>query len=115
MCVLHDGKSTLEDFHREKIRADCTLKKVNIYSFSSSVLSIEGHFHAVVIVNCHTGYRWLYCMKTRDEMLQVVKLWYCNIADLRQKHTLHTLVVVMRENAGENKSKEIMEIFILWE
>jgi hypothetical protein len=51
-------------------------------------------------------------MKTKDEMLQVVKLWYCNIADLRQKHTL---VVAMRDNAGENKSKEIMEFLILWE
>jgi hypothetical protein len=29
-------------------------------------------------------------------------------ADLRQKHTL---VVAMRDNAGENKSKETMEFF----
>ena len=47
-------------------------------------------------------------MKTKDEMLQVVKRWYGDIADLRQTHTL---VVVMRDNAGENKSKEIMEYF----
>jgi hypothetical protein len=38
-------------------------------------------------------------------MLQVVKWLYGDIADLRQKHTL---VVAMRDNAGENKSKEIM-------
>ena len=62
----------------------------------------------MVIVDCHTGYRWLYGMKTKDEMLQVVKRWYGDIADLRQKHTLF---VVMRDNAGENKSKEIMEFF----
>ncbi len=62
----------------------------------------------MVIVYCHTGYRWLYGMKTRDEMLQVVKRWYGNIADLRHKHTL---AVVMRDNAGENKSKESMETF----
>jgi len=105
-CMI--GKSTLEDFPGEKIRADRPLKQVNIDSFSSSVVSIEGYFHAVVIVDCHTGYRWLYGMKTRDEMLQVVKRWYGDIADLRQKHTL---VVAMRDNAGENKSKEIMEFF----
>ena len=62
----------------------------------------------MVIVDCHTGYRWLYGMKTRDEMLQVVRHWYCDIADLRQKHTLG---VAMRDNTGENKSKEIMEFF----
>ena len=41
-------------------------------------------------------------------MLQVVKPWYGDIADLGQKHTL---VVVMRDSAGENKSKEIREFF----
>ena len=41
-------------------------------------------------------------------MLQVVKRWYGDIAELRQKLTL---VVVMRDNAGENKSKDIMEFF----
>ena len=102
------GKSTLEDYLGEKINADRPLKQVNIDSFSSSVVSIKGYFHAVIMVDCHTGYRWLYGMKTRDEMLQVVKWWYGDIADLRQKHTL---VVVMRDNAGEDKSRDIMEYF----
>ena len=66
----------------------------------------------MVIVDCHTGHRWLYGMKTRDDVLQVVKQWYSDIANLRQKLTL---VVAMRDNAGENKSQEIMEFLILWE
>jgi hypothetical protein len=70
------------------IRADRPLKQVSIDSFSSSGLSMEGYFHVVVIVYCHTGYRWLYGMKTNDEMLLVVKWWYGYIADLRQKHAL---------------------------
>ncbi len=37
-----------------------------------------------------------------------MKQWYCNIAYLR---TRHKLVVVMRDNAGENKSQEIQEFF----
>ena len=45
-------------------------------------------------------------MKTKDDMLKVIKKWYSDIADIRQKHDL---VVVMRDNAGENKSQEIME------
>jgi hypothetical protein len=58
----------------------------------------------VAIVYCHAGYGWLYGIETRDEMQK----WYGDIADLRQKHTL---VVVMRDSAGENESKEIMEFF----
>ena len=52
-CML--GKTTLEDYPGEKIRADRPLQKVNIDSFSSLVVSIEGYFHAVVMVDCHTG------------------------------------------------------------
>ena len=47
-------------------------------------------------------------MKTKDEMIKVVKQWYSDIADLRAKHKL---VIVMLDNAGENKSTEIKEFF----
>ena len=56
----------------------------------------------------HTVHASAHLVPPMDEMLQVVKRWYGDIADLRQKHTL---VVVMRDNAGENKSKEILEYF----
>jgi hypothetical protein len=49
--------------------------------------------------------RWLYGMKTKDDMLKVIKIWFSAIAEIRQKHNL---VVVMRDNAEENKSHEIM-------
>jgi hypothetical protein len=105
-CMI--GKSSLEDFPTLRSRADRPLKHVNIDSFSSSVVSIEGYSHAVVIVDCHSGYRWLYGMKTKDDMLKVIKKWYrySDIADIREKHDL---VVVMRDNARENKSQEKME------
>jgi hypothetical protein len=38
-----------------------------------SVVSIEGFVHAVIIVDSCTGYRWLYGMKTKDGMLEVIK------------------------------------------
>ncbi len=41
-------------------------------------------------------------------MLKVVKKWFSDIADLRQKHKL---VIVMRDNPGENKSQEIIDFF----
>jgi hypothetical protein len=94
------GKSTLEDFPTLRSRVDRPLKQVNIDSLSSSVESIEGYSHAVVIVDCNSGYRWLYGMKTKDDMLKVIKKWYSDISDILEKHDL---VVVMRDNAGEKK------------
>ncbi len=73
-CMI--GKTTLEDFSELKTRADKLLKQVNINSYSSSVILIEGYSHAVVIVDCHSGYRWLYGMKTKDDTFKVIKTWY---------------------------------------
>ncbi len=103
-CMI--GKSTLEPYPERRSRADHRLKQVNVDSFSSSVQSIEGYNHAVVFVDCNSGFRWLYCMKTKDEMLKVNKKQYSDIADLRQKHKL---VMIVRDNAGENKSHEIID------
>ncbi len=103
-CMI--GQSTLEDFPESRARSDKPLQQVNIDSFSSSVVSIEEYSHAVVIVNCHSGYRWLYGMKTEDDMLKVIKKWYSDIADIRQKHDL-VVVTTQRDNAGErNRMKQ---------
>ena len=45
-------------------------------------------------------------MKTKNDMLKATKKWYSDIADLRQKYTM---VVFMRDNAGKNKSLEIID------
>jgi hypothetical protein len=49
-------------------------------------------------------------METKDEMINVAKRWYSDshIADLQY---VHKLVVVMRDNAVENKSQEMEELF----
>ncbi len=44
-------------------------------------------------------------MKLKREMLKVVKKWYSDIAVLKQKHKL---LVVLRDNAGENKFQVIV-------
>ncbi len=49
-------------------------------------------------------------MKLKSDMLKVVKTWSSDFADLRQKHKL-LVFVVMRANAGENKSQEIIDFF----
>ena len=102
------GKSTLEDLPKLKDRATEPLHQVNMDIFSSSVQSIEGYNYAVVLVDCNSGYRWIYGMKLKSDMLKIVKKWYSDIAILRQKHKL---LVVMRDNAGENKSQEVVDFF----
>ncbi len=47
-------------------------------------------------------------MKTKDQMINAVKKWYIDIADLQ---AMHRLVVLVRDNAGENKPQEIKEFF----
>ena len=103
-CMI--GKSTLEDYPALKVRADKPLKQINVDSFSSSVPSIEGYNHAAIFVDCNSGFRWIYGMKSKDDMLKITKKWYSDIAELRQKYSL---VVFMRDNAGENKSQEIID------
>ena len=69
------------------------------------VKSIEGYNHAIIFVDAATGYRWLYGMKTKDDAINALRTWYADIADLRTKHKL---VVLMRDNASEIKSEEMM-------
>ncbi len=47
-------------------------------------------------------------MKTKDELIDAVKQWYAEIADLWGKYQLP---VVMRDFAGEIMSHEIQEFF----
>jgi hypothetical protein len=47
-------------------------------------------------------------MKTKDDILGIRKRWFAEIADLRAKHPL---LMVMRDNGGENTSKELSDFF----
>jgi hypothetical protein len=105
-CMM--GKSRQNNLPNEKLRAKKPMNRINMDLVSSSVLSLEGHKYALVITDCCTGYRWLYGLKTKDEMLKVVQKWYSDIAELREKHTIF---VVMRDNSGENKSQKICDFF----
>ena len=62
------------------------LGKVNFDVIVSSITSIEGYNYAALFADDNTGYRWLYGMKTRDEIVDVAKRWMAEIADLRAKY-----------------------------
>jgi hypothetical protein len=70
-CMM--GKSRLNNLPKEKVRAKKPMNRVNMDLVSSSVLSLEGHKYVLVITDCCTGHRWLYGLKTKDEMLKVVQ------------------------------------------
>jgi hypothetical protein len=48
-------------------------------------------------------------MKTKDEMLSIAKQWCRDIADFLARHKL---VLIVCDNAGENKSKDIKEFLL---
>ena len=70
------------------------------------VNTIQGYIHTIVFVNAAPGYRCIYGMKTEDDAIKVLRRCYSGIADLRTKHKL---VVLMRDNASEYKSEEMMQ------
>ena len=105
-CMM--GKSRQNNLPKAKERAKKPMNRINMDLVSSSVVSIKGYKYALVITDCCTGYRWLYGLKSKDEVLKMVQKWYSDIAELREKHTIF---VVMRDNSGENKSREICDFF----
>ena len=101
------GKESLDDFPKAKRPINKPLYQIHMDSFSSSVTSIEKYNHAIIFVDAATRYRWIYGMKTKDDALKALRTWYADIADLRTKHKL--VVVLMRDNASEYKSEEMMQ------
>jgi hypothetical protein len=73
-----------------------------------TVTSIEGYNYCAVLNDDCSEYRWAHGLKTKDGLIDAVKQWYAEIADLRGKYQL---IVVMRDLAGENISHEIQEFF----
>jgi hypothetical protein len=85
-----------------------TLGKVNFDLIVSTIPSIKGYFYGALVLDDHTAYIWLYGLKTKVEALDTAKKWMAEIADLREKHPR---LVVMRDNAKENRSKAICDYF----
>ena len=52
----------------------------------------------------------MYGLKTKDEMLNTAEIWWADISDIRGKYEV---MVVMRDNGGENSSKKIKQFFTL--
>ena len=59
------GKAKSEYLPKAKKVITKPLYQRHINSFSSSVKSIGGCLHTLVLVDAATGYRWMYGMKTK--------------------------------------------------
>ena len=69
-------------------------------------ISFERYRYAMILTDSFSGLIWVYWIKTKDQTLATLRRWYCDIAPLRAKYKLITL---MRDNTGENRSQEIEE------
>ncbi len=53
--------------------------------FSSLVTSIEliieGYNYADVLIDCNSGYKWVYGTKNKSDLIIIVKRWYSDIAE----------------------------------
>ena len=101
-CMV--GKATLQPYPKSKPHAKRPLERVYIDIMSSSTTSIEGFDHALVVTDDASMYRWAYGLKTKDEANAAVRKWISDIVDIRDRHPLE---VIIRDNAGELRSKDI--------
>jgi hypothetical protein len=91
------GKSTLENYPGLMEPAQHPLEQVHMDMYSSSVNSIEGYNHALILPDSHGELRWQYGMKTKDETLAMSKRWFAEIADFRAKFPLSMVAIVEKE------------------
>ena len=76
MTVMKNAQRVQWENHRNNLpprkeRARKPMNRIYMDLVSSSVVSMEGYKYAPVITYC--GYRWLYGLKTEDEVLMIVK------------------------------------------
>ena len=83
-------------------RADQPLQVVHFDIFGPCKNpSFAGHSYCVVLIDDHTRYTWVYTVKNKSDVLDVLKRFYADTSIIRSKHPL---CCFHRDNAGENFS-----------
>ena len=100
------GKAKLQPYPKTKDHAIRPLERVYIDTMSSLVISIEGHDYALIITDDASMFRWVYGLKTKDEANAAVRKWVGDVVEIRIRNPLQ---IVIRDNAGELKSKSLKE------
>jgi hypothetical protein len=73
---------------------------------TATTRSLEGYHYALLLVDKATRFRWVYGMKTKDETFKVIRKWWADIARIRARHPIRSL---MRDNANENHSTDLLK------
>jgi hypothetical protein len=105
-CMV--GKSQRCKAPASKESAKEPLAQVNSDIIMASELSIQGLRYAAIFTDNCSGMIWVYGLRDKSQMIDIVKKFDSDIAILRVKHKL---VTVMRDNAGENRS-QVVEDFL---
>jgi hypothetical protein len=89
-CMV--GKAHLEIRPRSRVHATRPLERVYMDIMSSSVTSMEGYKHALVIADDASMYRWVYGLTDKSKANDMARKWICDIAELRVRHVLQILI-----------------------
>ena len=97
------GKATKMDQPKSNPkRADRPLQVVHFDLFGPCKHpSFAGHSYCVVLIDDCTRYTWVYTIKNKSDVFDVLKKFYADTAIIRSKHPL---CCFRRDNAGENFS-----------
>ena len=88
-------------------RADRPLQLVHFDIFGPCKHpSFAGHSNCVVLVDDHTRYTWVYTVKNKSDMIDILKKFYADIAIICSKHPL---CCFRRDNAGEKFSAAVLK------
>ena len=104
MTVLND----LEEYIRTLSWIQGTRSSINGTCAYALVTSIKGYIHALIIADSCSEHRLQYGMKTKDEVLAMSKRWIAETAGIQKNNPI---LYVVRDNVGENTSKELNDYF----
>ncbi len=105
---VKQGKATNMDQPKSiEIRADRPMQIVHFDLFGPCKhSSFARHNYCVVLVDDHTRYTWVYMVKNKSDVFDVLKKFYADTAIIRSKHPL---CCFRRDNAGENFSAAVQK------
>jgi hypothetical protein len=83
-CMI--GKSTFKNYPGSKEPDHRPMTLVHIDVYSSSVTSIEGYHHALIITDSCSEHCWQFGMKSKNEVLAMSKKWNAESADIQKDH-----------------------------
>ena len=77
MYGMYNWQATMEDFLKANRLVNKAIYQEHIDSFSSSVKSMGDYIHAIVFVDTAFGYKGIYGMKTKNDVIHVVQRHHC--------------------------------------